>query len=257
MRLVTAIVLLVAAMLPVSDAAYSQARGPSRAKTRAKGQHITGGPAVREEERQQTLEEAELDRIALLDPAERAGRFERLQAVLGRFPGRHRIKGRITLHLGYNEQHREITGVADCSMVGSGTGVNCILNATWPLVDLPGQGRNSSMPTYSERLRTMLPAVLVIGLNVDPPGLRAMMVTADSLAFNWTGFLDGEGVTLTRPTRCWEDIRCYRSLQIVPAASGNVTSLVLKPTMLYTLSLDLHPEAGATPRAPLKPLIIR
>ena len=102
----------------------------------------------------------------------------------------------------------------------------------------------------------MRPAVLVIGMNIDPPGLRAMMVTADSLAFNWVGYLQGNGVNLTRPGRCWSDVRCYRTFQLSSGPDSSSTSFVLVAGG-YTISMTMHPEPDATPAKALEPLRAR
>src|SRR5690606_14975595 len=210
---------------------HAQARGPSHAQTRQEGQHITSRSEMREEEMRKAAELAEQDRIALLDPAERARRFAALDAILQRLAGRFRIEGRIQMGVPGTGPSREVKGVADCSAVGGSAALNCILHATWPIVEplqrIPGLLPGMGPPPASEQLGTMRPAVLLVGRNIDPPGLRAMIVTADTLAFNWVGFLDEAGVNLTRPSRCWTDVRCYRTFQITAQPDSGVPAFVL------------------------------
>lgn len=240
----------------------AQARGPSYAETRENGMQISG--TSRRERMQLAMEElsqlAEEDRIALRDPAERARRFAELEAILQRIPGRYRIEGRIERPTGlWEKTGGDIKGIADCAAVGGGIGLNCIINASWPVVDEatgsapPGPGEAIPSKPASEQLDVMRPAVLVVGLTVDPPGLRAMMVTADTMAFNWVGYLQDGGVNLTRPDRCWTDVRCYRTFRLDAEPDGSKVSFELKAGP-YTLSFELHPDPGAKPTQPMKTL---
>lgn len=245
--MVSLLTAVMAALGPVN--AHPQARGPSHAQIRQEGQHIASRSQLREEEMRKAAELAEEDRIALLDPAERARRFSELDAILQRLTGRFRIEGRIQAGVPGTGPSREVQGVADCSAVGGSVGLNCLLHATWPIVEplmAPGRFALLGPPPASEQLRTMRPAVLLIGRNIDPPGLRAMMVTADTLAFNWVGFLDEEGVNLTRPSRCWTDVRCYRTFQISVKPDNGVPAFVLKAGAL-TINLTMHPDPDAVP----------
>src|SRR5690606_14975023 len=103
---------------------HAQARGPSHAQTRQEGQHITSRSEMREEEMRKAAELAEQDRIALLDPAERARRFAALDAILQRLAGRFRIEGRIQMGVPGTGPSREVKGVADCSAVGGSAALN-------------------------------------------------------------------------------------------------------------------------------------
>lgn len=255
MRLVARILGLLALVMMVQGPvnAHAQARGPSHAQTRQEGQHITSPSELREEQMRQAAELAEQERIALQDPAERARRFTELDAILRRLAGRFRVEGNIQQGRVGTGPRGNIRGVADCSRVGDSASLNCIINATWPIIEpIPPGPPRIEPPPPSEQLGMMRPAVLVIGLQIDPPGLRAMMVTADTVAYNWVGYLDGQGVNLTRPGRCWANVRCYRNFRIAAEPDGSVTSFVLHAGA-YTITLAMHADAAALPPGTGKP----
>lgn len=261
-RAVVTLAALAAAFATGTRHVRAQARGPSHAEIREDGMHIpsTGRRDRMELAMEEASERAEADRIALRDPAERARRFAELEAILRRVPGRFRIEGRIERPTGqWEKTGGDVKGIADCSAVGGSIGLNCIINASWPVVDgatggaPPGPGDAIPSKPPSEQLDAMHPAVLFIGLNIDPPGLRAMMVTADTMAFNWVGHLQDGGVNLTRPDRCWTDVRCYRTFRLSAGPEGTTVSIELRAG-IYTLSFVLHPDPEATPTKPMKTL---
>ncbi len=262
---------LAAALLGSGDA-HSQARGPSHKETREKGKHIVSSREFIELKRQQAREQEEQERIALLNPAIRAESLARLDAFLRILPGRYRIDGRIVREMdveiggGVSGAPRSmapvtrsgaVTGIADCSAVGDGVGLNCIISASWPIFDKAVRSKiplsnpmyNLLNPprTFSEQLNTMHPSVLVVGLSKDPPRIRSMLVTADTLAHNWVGKLDGNSAKLTRPGPCLTAVRCYQTFEIVAEPDGDIVSFNLygaQGTVAITLSMYRDWEAN-------------
>lgn len=256
-RATPALAALLAVLALASGDARPQARGPSYHEIREEGQHITSAWELEQMAEREAREEAEKERIALLDPAVRAERFARLDALLRRLPGRFRIEGRIEQKLALTTRTRPATGMADCTAVGESTGLNCIINASWLVVEEPLPGIFNPYPLPSEHLNTMQPGVLVVGFNRDPPGLRAMLVTADTLAHNWVGVLGGAGADLKRAKPCeWTDVRCYESLELVTGPDDPLVSFVLT-FRNYTIRLTLHPDPEAVAGKPAKPARVR
>lgn len=248
--------LLAAAFALHPGDASTQARGPSHSQTRDQGMHIAGRTERRELMLEEAMELAEAERIALLDPAERARRLAVLEDILRRLPGRFRIEGQIERPGQLGVQYKgKVTGLADCSAVGDSVGLNCIINASWPVIDpiLPGPIDRISAEPPSQQLNAMRPAVLVVGLNMDPPGLRGMIVTADTLASTWVGTLGQDGVNLARSSRCWADVRCYRTFEVRSPPEDDVMSFVFKAGA-YTINFNLHPDPEASATRPMKPL---
>jgi hypothetical protein len=81
--------------------------------------------------------------------------------------------------------------------------------------------------TFSEQLNTMHPSVLVVGFSKDPPRIRSMLVTADTLAHNWVGKLEGNSAKLTRQGPCLAAVRCYQTFEIVAEPDGDTVSFIL------------------------------
>lgn len=273
------LVFVTAAALVPRDAC-AQARGLSYWQSQEDGQYIQAPAERREEARQQALDQAldqalelaEQERIALLDPVFRARKIEELDAFLRRLPGRFRIEGRIegTVHVSIAggqpgipasaasvARHRNITGIADCAAVGEGVGLNCIMTATWPVLEDPPKGPMafSGPPPPSEALGTVRPAVLVMGLNMEPLGIRALMVTADTLAQPWTGKLERSSATLRRSSPCFE-VRCYQMLEIAAAPDDDLVSFIFKAGAL-TMTVTLHRDPQAELAKPVKPMKAR
>lgn len=265
------VVLLIAAALIPRDGC-AQARGLSYWQGQEDGRHIESAAERRLVAEQQAQEQAEQERIELLDPAVRARKFEELHAFLRRLPGRFRIEGRVEgvltvtiggpsssgpLSFGSVARSRKITGIADCAAIGAGVGLNCIMTATWPILEDPVGGRMamSMPPPPSEALGTMRPAVLVLGLNEEPPGIRALMVTADTLAHQWTGKLVDTSAKLLRSSPC-VGVRCHQMLEITSVPDSDLMSFVFRAGGL-TMTITLHPDQHAELAKPVKPMKAR
>lgn len=265
--LIPGVILLAAAL--ASPDAQPQARGPSWWETRESGQNLAPGWQQQWlQARQQEQELDEQDRIALLDPAVHASRTAELEVFLRRLSGRFRIDGEITssapvaLRTGVPEipvvtmpgtRTGAVTGIADCIAIGDGVGVNCIFSASWPIIDnrmrmpFPAGSRLDLLANHSlaasEQLQTMRPAVLVIGLTADPLRVRAMMVTADTLSYNWSGKLEGDSAKLKAPIpSCFFVVRCYLALEILARPDSEVVSFILQGGGATTVTLTMHRE---------------
>jgi hypothetical protein len=246
---------LLAACLLDTGIAHAQARGPSAGEILAHGQDIV---SVREQFQiaaTQAVEAASQEQEALLDPAVRAARLADLDAWFRRIPGRFRIDGLISrpeCREGACESSSgKITGVADCTGIGDGAGVQCVLSADWPTIESGMASVGGPLPP-SEKLRTICPAVLVLGLNLDPPGVRAQMVDAESLSHTWVGKLTGNTLTARRVNGALagHDIQ---PLQIIAEPDSEVVTIVLHGGSL-TITFTMHRDPTARAEKPIKTL---
>jgi hypothetical protein len=194
--------LLAATLLAPVDAP-AQARGPDGEEIREFGQEILS---------RREREALEVEQEATMDEATRAQRVEELDTWLRRLPGRYRIKGEARLGL----ESSSVAGVADCSAVGDGPGVNCIINATWSL--LGGGGPMNTRPSAMEYLNTMRPSVLVFGLSLDPPRVVSLMVMGDSVVLDWSGRLKEDTLVQVADHRCTD--RCIPIFNVIAAAGS-------------------------------------
>ncbi len=295
-----AVALLAAATTLECSSAHAQARGPSVQETRENGQYVEPDAGVRPPTRlvygwmdvpigepAPDVELAALGPAGVLDEAQRRARLAALETWFRRLPGRYRIDGvieaavivRIEVIKGNQPEtllkfttfKEKVSGVADCTAVGEGVGVQCILNATWPtLPDIPMFG-----PPAHEQLNTLQPAMLVMGLNLDPPGVRALLVTDDSIAHTWAGALTDDILTADRLTDCAEnqsgEYRCLQPLQIVVPPDCGIVTIILRRTtksdppreMPYdsrrwltrprplSITLTMYPDPEAKPEKPM------
>lgn len=270
----------VAAVLPVavllaSGVVHAQARGPAAADILENGQKIVRNRELRvspyldywdkpERDAQQAWrnarEQFEKERAELADPAVRASKLADMDLLLQRIPGRFRIAGVIkklefALGGGVTMVSGEVTGVADCTGIGEGVGVQCILNATWPVIEIQVpefSRRNAPPPPPTEMLRTIKPAALVLGLNLDPPGIRAQMVDAESLTHTWVGQQAGNTVWASRVNRALPG-RLINQLQVSAEPDSEVVTIVLR-TGLIVIVLTMHHDPAAQAEKPLKSL---
>jgi len=234
------LMLLAAALLSPGEV-RAQARGPAAEEVREDGQEILSRREKRQQESQQE---------ASLDETTRAARLDELDAWLRRLPGRYRIKG--TVRLG-REGATFDNGIGDCTGVGDGPGVNCIINAKWPFLTLNKSVTNVT-PSSSEYLNTMRPAVLVFGLSLDPPGVVSQMVSADSVVLSWFGRLDENTLASTATHRCTD--RCIFQFEVTAGAqSDHVTFEMRIPAGSITFTMERDPDARA--EKPLKALKAR
>jgi hypothetical protein len=167
----------------------------------------------------------------------------------------------------------EVSGIADCTEIGEGVGVECIFNATWSNIDLD-VAAIGGRPTDSESLKTLQPAILLLGLNMDPPGIRSMLVTDDSIAHTWAGPLAASTLTADRLTDCRDvtpqDFRCIQPFELIAAPDSQTVSIVLRtpppewmpftlgpllaagaPEVL-TITLTMYRDAEAVLKEPMK-----
>jgi hypothetical protein len=294
LQLVTIALPAIAAMLACGGA-FAQARGPSAQAVLADGQDVGNtserGSALPEERIRALALEFDLDpdidpgqvrmipapgggfvlhwgkeRIDLstfrppeevFDDATRARKLAEAEIWLTRLPGRFRIEGRaerpgrMQTTLG-----GKVTGVADCESVGEGVGVQCIISATWPIIEIEVADIGGRPPT-SEMLRAFGPAMLVVGLNPDSPEVRALLVTDDSLAHAWAGRLTEDTVTARRLTGCIgadsipRDPRCFQPLEISAAPEGGIVTIVLRAGGV-TITFAMHRDPQARAEKPLK-----
>lgn len=263
--LLLGMLLMVASL--VSGVVHAQARGPSAEEILQNGQDILSGREVRQaaaqQAREQALQKAEEERQELLDPAVRARRLEELDTWFRRIPGRFRIEGQIeSLQYVFEAQTYtrvgdKVTGVADCTGIGEGVGVQCILTATWRTIEInmPAFIPPAPPPPPSEMLRTFSPAVLVLGWNLDPPGIRAQMVNADSLSHTWAGQLKETTATANRLNRSLP-ARNIQQLQIIAEPDSEVLTVILHAGAI-TLTLTMYPDAEARVEKPIKTLKVR
>jgi hypothetical protein len=263
--------------------AHAQAHGPAASDIRESGQEIVSGQELRREAwleaRQQAMEQEAQERAESLDPDTRAQRISEVETWLRRLPGRYRIEGRVVGGVPIENETlggtqmpsfdmRPVTGpikgVADCSAIGEGVGVHCIINASWPKIEyerIPDY--YSGMPfvapsvnlTPSERVDTMRPAMVVLGLDADLPGIRLMLIAADSMAQSWTGRLEGASATTRHPESCGK-AGCYTHFEIT-AEPGDVVSFVFHAGQAITVDLTMHRDPDAKTDKPLKPLKAR
>jgi hypothetical protein len=281
--------MLLVACMPVSTDTSAQARGPSATQIQESGQRIESRMKLRRQEwekewgtQARESKRAEMHR----DPALRAATIAGMQTFLRRLTGRFRIAGKIERHMAIGvltgdssipfitvpgTRTGDVTGIADCGAVGKGAGVNCIISASWPVIDKTVTPKNCNKypddpvcvfldppQTAGEQLDTMRPAVLVLGLNADQPEIRAMLVTADTLANEWAGPLNGDIAKLLQTAPC-TSMLCYERLNIVAEPGGSVVSIVLQQTFFWsvTITLSMHRDPEAQLQKKLKPMKAR
>jgi hypothetical protein len=291
-RLVTSVAALAACVLGSAES-LAQARGPSAKQIQEEGQNIQSilDLSRQEWERDWGQETKASEREAMRrDSILAANTLAGMDAFLRQLPGRFRIEGKIerevlfTEKIGDLQNHQEsvvttkpvpvaskISGVADCTAIGEGAGVNCLISATWPAFDRvppPSYCRLGSQiprckladPDYTagEMLDTMRPAVLTLGLDTDPPQLRGMLVTSDTLTNEWAGKLDGNNARLLQTQVC-TTLRCYTEFGINVEPGGKVVTFSLKQKLTWkvTVTLTLHRDPEAQLDKALRPMKAR
>jgi hypothetical protein len=208
--------LLTATLLAPVDAP-AQARGPDGEEIREFGQEIL---SRREREAQEAVAEA------TMDEATRELRLQEMDAWLRRLPGRYRIKGEVIFAPESPEpQSGSVEGIADCSSVGDGPGVNCIINAKWPFLPYD-QPPTNIRPSITEYLNTMRPSVLVFGMSLDPPRVVSLMVMGDSVVLDWSGRLKRDTVSQGADHRCTD--RCIGRFDVIAAAGSELVTFEMQ-----------------------------
>lgn len=278
-----AVALLAAAGALRCADAPAQARGPSALQVQEEGQRIEYAPEESRARRLRnfpamlgiTLEEPAAP-LAELDTAGRASKNQEQAAWLARLPGRFRLGGRaekwqFVLTEGgggaWVELGGDIEGIADCAAIGTGPGVHCLLNATWPVIE-PIQGPASveimRPPQASLRVKVLRPAVLVLGLDPDTAQIRASMVSDDSMAHNWTGRLEANTLTAQRSANCVvvkrtarvEPPPCFQPLRIIAEPDGGTVAMVHRSDGV-TVRLSLQRDPAAQAAQPMKTRKVR
>jgi hypothetical protein len=198
----------------------------------------------------------------VLDDATRAAKLAELKIWIKRIPGRFRIAGQVS-----NLRSKgKIRGFADCASVGEGFGVQCIFNASWPVIDAAESGFQALMegpiprPSPSEALRSFHPALMVLGLDPTLAEVQAVLVTDDSLAHTWAGRLNGNTLRALRLTGCRDvppatpgrvppeppDHRCFQPLEITAEPESEIVTIVLRSAGV-TITLAMHRDPDAQP----------
>lgn len=206
MKYMSTVLVLLAATIATPTDTCAQARGPDAEYVQEYGQEILS---------RRQREELVVVQEATMDEATRALRIEAQDAWLRRLPGRYRIKGEVRL----GQESGSVDGIADCSGVGNGPGVNCIINAQWPL--LGGSNPMNVRPSAAEYLNTMRPSVLVFGMSLDPPRVVSQMVMGDSVVLDWSGRLEEDTLSQIPDHRCTD--RCIGEFNVTASGSGLVT----------------------------------
>jgi hypothetical protein len=191
----------------------------------------------------------------VLDDATRAAKLAELKIWIKRIPGRFRIAGQVS-----NLRSKgKIRGFADCASVGEGFGVQCIFNASWPVIDMPPYEFEQLMngpiprPPPSNALRAFHPALMVLGLDPALAEAQAVMVTDDSLAHTWAGRLRVNTLRANRLTGCRDlppddppDYRCFQPLEITAEPESEIVTIVLRSAGV-TITLAMHRDPDAQP----------
>lgn len=286
-RTLTCVPMLAAICVAGPTDTPAQARGPSAKEIQEEGKKIQSvleirrqewerdwGPEARVREQQEMRQDAALS----------AGRLAEADTFLRRLTGRFRIEGRIERRMqvgidtglswtltGLVSKEAEVAGVADCSAIGTGAGVSCVISASWPAFDRtmpppfcrPGSRGlicNIFDPVYTpaEQLDTMRPAVLMLGLDTDPPLLRGMLVTADTLTNEWAGKLDGNSARMLQTQVC-TTLRCYIEFGITAEPDSETVTLTLHQRLLWlvTITLTMHRDPDARLKEELRPMKAR
>jgi hypothetical protein len=259
---------MIAATALCGERAHAQARGPAALEVRANGQYVgtarkglatrrvSGWRDIPIGEAPPDPEFAALGPAGVLDPEARAAQLRQLDEWLRKLAGRYRIEGTVetpghaTVQVVGSSNEMEdlsvatvlsgkVIGLADCAGVGEGPGIHCVINATWNSIDID-IAKLGSRPTISEALNTFTPAMLDIGLNRDPPGIRALLVTDDSISHMWAGKIEGDTLladrlndcvtpTLNQPVDDPADPRCLQPLEIRTGPGDGATMILRTP----------------------------
>jgi len=110
-----------------------------------------------------------------------------------------------------SDQCQSITGKSDCIAVGTGAGVQCILNVTWRdifTVDYESGQVTEDMVSYLD------PAMELYGLNPDKLALTRLIVNNKGIAEGGDGFIKGNTAVFTSPCANADSVGCYRTIRI-------------------------------------------
>jgi hypothetical protein len=208
-----------------------------------------------EQQRARALEE-------VLDDAARASKVAETETWIRRIPGRFHIEGRVERMGPGGLIAGKIRGVADCAGVGEGVGVQCIFNASWPIIDASsspiGGGGGIPTPSPSEAIRAFHPALLVLGLDPALAEVRALLVTDDSIAHTWAGRLTANTLRANRLTGCRDfpaasppDFRCFQPLELIAEPDSEMVTIILRSAGI-TLRIAMRRDAEARAEKKMK-----
>lgn len=194
---------------------------------------------------------------------DRPSRLAELGAWAMRFHGRFRIEGEVESTGGFPPRKvtGRISGIADCTGIGVGPGVQCALNATWPVIDTSGAPASFTQilpPSPSEAMRTFNPAMLVFGIDPKLLEVRVMLVTSDTLTHSWAGVMIADTLEAVRLTACRGlsevdrlDPRCIHSVQLRPGQGSGTVQLDFLGDPIK-IRFVMHRDPGARPEKPMK-----
>lgn len=207
--------LVVTAMAPLE--ADSQARGTPTEATHSRADNA--GPADR------TLQLAEIDQW------------------LRRLVGRYRYEGKLVFPFvaeivnGRPQKEYEamwFDGKGDCTGIGEGPGVQCIMNVEWPL----STPRRMNVPPS-----TYAPAMTLYGIDPGLPGIRYLQVNSNGLPEGSLARPEGDRIRFITP--CVNATpNCRRIVKISADSAGHV-EMILETWTNY-LGEQLEPAVTIT-----------
>ncbi len=194
--MLTALFATLVAMLVFADA-RAQVRGPSVKEVR---ERVDADPAIA-----------------------RAAKLAELDAWLRRLVGRYAVSGSVGMPYRYSPVCRRNTrcqepalppnsgfkGLADCTRIGDGPGVHCLVNITG----------------IKGRQYRIYPKAMLYGIDPDALGIRYLQVNGESIAEGDIGTLAGDSVSFrfTCPIvrmPMYNTLYCHREVRIQAAPDG-------------------------------------
>jgi hypothetical protein len=142
--------------------------------------------------------EVEVSREAVLPVTEPAAIAEWLQRLVGKFRHEGMVQvGECTRRLLLDDSLvptddcQPITGNSDCVSIGSGPGVQCMLNVTW--LDIFSQGLEETLVSYLD------PAMQLYGVDPQNAAISHLVVDNKGLAEGAAGTIKGDTATFRMP----------------------------------------------------------
>jgi hypothetical protein len=163
-----------------SGTLHAQARGPVSNESRASTKQAEG-PAP------------------LMDEAARARKITEMETWLGRLPGLYRVEATRTWRDSFaaRDETHEHNGTANCSRIGAGPGVRCIIRLIHLPPVVPPHVKLSphlTSVTWSNLVRPL--PVLYFGINADTLEIQAAMVDLEQVSAR-SGMLEGNAVSFS------------------------------------------------------------
>lgn len=119
----------------------------------------------------------------------------------------------------------KLSGKGDCTRIGTGAGVHCVLDFDWPTIS-PHQVTVPESP-YA-------PAMLMYGIDPDAPGLHYLQVNNRSIAEAASGTLEGNVASFQ--TSCVNaPPNCVRFVKIIATPEGTI-DMVFTTWVNYTVA---------------------